>query len=303
MAAVSQSNLQKLLVASDYAATVKEDDNISAIENLSPSDFICAVPWLLWCLDWRGSDWPWHLREEVARLIISRLSTTNPPSLEDPLISEIHSILADSHDSMLQYILLHQILGFLPREHLEVYRDALIHLSRCHSQSDGEQTAAIFSRGSELLRFLDATQAWVPAHKADDLAIRSLEILVHTADDMRPHVVGLLEWLQDPNWPPYDGCWRQLKRFPELTIDPIRDELRKGEDGWWELSLLTFLHRAAPPPMIDKARGEIERIAQCPTQEEIDNDLVELAHECLQQMDDEGERRKILRKITRHRDG
>ncbi|KAK7059858.1 hypothetical protein R3P38DRAFT_2838247 [Favolaschia claudopus] len=110
---------------------------------------------------------------------------------------------------------------------------------------------------------------------------------------MRPHVPGLLEWLQDSNWPPYEGCWRQLERFPELTIDPIRDELRKGEDGWWELSLLRFLHQAAPPPMIDKARGEIERIAQCPTQEEIDNDVVELAHECLQQMDDEGERRKM----------
>ncbi|KAJ7785277.1 hypothetical protein DFH07DRAFT_726162 [Mycena maculata] len=102
---------------------------------------------------------------------------------------------------------------------------------------------------------------------------------------MAPFVPELLDWLKDANWPPYGACWLQLTRFPELAVDPIRQVLRDGEDGEWEEHLLQFIEREMPPEVRETARAEVERVAQRPTQDEIDCEAVEAANDCLREMD------------------
>ncbi|KAJ7463640.1 hypothetical protein FB451DRAFT_1562097 [Mycena latifolia] len=134
------------------------------------------------------------------------------------------------------------ILCDLPKDRFEPYRGALTRLAM--QPSEAEAAMGLPHRSAaEMLEFLDAShasQAWVPRNKSDQMSIRSLDLLVQTPEEMRPFVPGLLEWLQDPNWPPYSTCWSQLERFPEVAIDPIREVLRRGDDGWWEDSLLQF---------------------------------------------------------------
>jgi hypothetical protein len=175
-------------------------------------------------------------------------------------------------------------LAALPKDRIEPYRAALERLAA--SPSEAETTEGkLDARSTELLDFLDASQAWVPRSKGDDLGLRSLE-LVQTSEEMRPHVKEMLVWLQDYNWPPMPGCWTQLARFPELALDPIREVLRKGDDGEWSSHLLEFLQDCMPGKLRERARVEVERIAQRPTQNEIDNETGEAAIDCLKAMDD-----------------
>jgi hypothetical protein len=182
------------------------------------------------------------------------------------------------------------VLIELPRDRLEPYRGAFTRLTTQPSEAEVEE--GLHDRSAEMLEFLDASQAWVPRGKSDHMAIRSLDLLVQTPEEMRPFVPGLLEWLQDPNWPPFGGCVMQLARFPEVAIDPIREVLRQGNDGWWEEHLICFLLRYVPDELRERARAEVERIAQRPTADE-DNDTLEAANECLKEMDNRAARAKM----------
>ncbi|KAJ7795215.1 hypothetical protein B0H14DRAFT_2920418 [Mycena olivaceomarginata] len=93
----------------------------------------------------------------------------------------------------------------------------------------GRDGARLGPRCRYLLEFLDSSQARVPHSKSDELAVRSLE-LVHAAEEMRPLIPGIAT-----------GCWDQLARFPELTIEPIRAVLRRGDDGGWAMNIPNFL--------------------------------------------------------------
>ncbi|KAJ7463927.1 hypothetical protein FB451DRAFT_1561886 [Mycena latifolia] len=215
----------------------------------------------------------------VSELLVSRL-TASAPSTDDPLVLS-WSVLAD-----------------LPRDRLELYRGALTRLAT--QPTDAEAAADLPERSTDILKFLDAASPWAPLTKSDDMAIRSLDLLVQTPEAMRPFVPALLEWLQDCNWPPWGGCRAQLARFPEVAIDPIRDILRKGDDGEWEGHLLSFLVDCMPGQVRERARAEVERIAQRPTQSKIDNDAVETAEECLKEMDHWVDRARILPKKISH---
>ncbi|KAJ7802198.1 hypothetical protein B0H14DRAFT_2528595 [Mycena olivaceomarginata] len=271
----------------------------SELARLSALDFAAVVPSILLSIDWRQSNVDWSVQNELVDLLVSRL-TAAPPSLKDPLVSAVHAILAApaTEAAELKFPLVRRVIGSLPKECIEPYRDALVHLTKDPTEALPGTIGTISERSTEIVEFLNATQAWVPRHKGDDMAYRGLDLLVHTADEMRPFVPGLLGWLQDQNWPPFRDCWFQLERFPELVVDPIREELRQGDDGEWEASLMRFLRDVVPPERREEAREEVERIVQRPTQNEIDSAVDEYANECLQAMDDWLERRKRLRGIS-----
>ncbi|KAJ7802210.1 hypothetical protein B0H14DRAFT_2893137 [Mycena olivaceomarginata] len=272
--------------------------DVSEIANLSALDFAAVVPSILPSVDWRHQNVHWSVQGELRELLVSRLGAASP-SLEDPLVSAIHSILADTTPdaAQLKFPLVSQIIGDLPRECIEPYRDPLALLVTDPPEGESGTIRTISETSADILEFLDASEAWVPRHKCDDLAIRSLDLLVHTAEEMRLHVPGLLGWLQDPNWPPFPECLRQLERFPEIVIDPIREILRSGYDGVWEFPLLQFLQEV-PPHLMEMAREEVERIAQRPTQSEIDSEVDVIVIECLQAMGNWAERRKRSPRIS-----
>ncbi|KAJ7846309.1 hypothetical protein B0H13DRAFT_2208742 [Mycena leptocephala] len=233
---------------------------------------------------------------ELSNLLISRL-TAAPPSTDDPLVAEIHttlvtpSITAESVKSKSALFYWHGVLVSLPKDRMEPYREALVRLSK--SPTTEERAYSLDSRCRYILEFMDASCARVPDSKFDELAVRSLE-MVQTAEEMSPLVPVLLCWIADMNWPVASGCWDQLARFPELTIDPIRAVLRSGDDAGLESNLLDFLLRAVPRPLMERVRPEIERVAQRPTEEEIEYLTVDSVNDCLEAMDQWAARMKIL---------
>lgn len=264
---------------------------VSELCALTPSEFAAVSTALLPWIDWRGLRYHHSSAEPLQNLLISRL-TTSQATPDDPLVSSVLSILATPATTPeavgLKRPLLYQILGSLPKDRIEPYRAALVRVAMSPTEAERE----ISTRSAAILEFLDASYAWVPRSKGDDLGMRTLE-LVQTAEEMRPLVPGMLEWLQDQNWPPFKGCMSQLLRFPEVAIDPIREVLRRGDDAWWENNLLRYVLLDMPRQTRARARGEVERIAQRPTQAEIDDDAWEAANDCLKAMDDSADRAKM----------
>ncbi|KAJ7485747.1 hypothetical protein FB451DRAFT_1230933 [Mycena latifolia] len=199
----------------------------------------------------------------VAELLVSRL-TARAPSLDNPLVSALLSVLAAPALTLgaadLKRLISYSILADLPKDHLEPYRDTLTRLAT--QPTKAEAALYVSERSADILEFLEASEAWVPRTKSDDMAIRSLDLLVQTPEEIRPFVPGLLDWMQDGNWPPWGGCRAQLSRFPEVAMDPIREVLGKGEDGEWEGHLLSFLLDCMPEHVREgEGRGGADRAA------------------------------------------
>ncbi|KAJ7459243.1 hypothetical protein FB451DRAFT_1371995 [Mycena latifolia] len=296
--------------ASSNFQDMPESEIIPNLSNFSSTDLAPLVPLLVSWLVCPSSDedetcptrrnLSRETRAQLSALLILRLTAARP-STADPLVAEIHTILstpsvtAESAELKGALFHWHGVLLCLPKDRIEVHRDALTRLAL--NPTSEEATYKLKSRCRYLLDFLDVPHAHAPHSKSDELAVRSLE-LVQTADEMRPLVPAVLEWIADTNWPVADGCWNQLARFPELTIDPIREVLRRGDDAGWECNLLTFLLRDVPRPLLEGVRPELERISMRPTDEEIECLVQELAAECLEVMDHWAARTRMI-KISR----
>ncbi|KAJ7802200.1 hypothetical protein B0H14DRAFT_3488709 [Mycena olivaceomarginata] len=262
----------------------------SELARLSALDFAAVVPLILPSIDWRQSNVDWSVQNELVDLLVSRL-TAAPPSLEDPLVSAVHAILAapTTEAAELKFPLVHRVIGSLPKECIEPYRDALVHLTKDPTETLPWTIGTISARSTEIVEFLNATQAWVPRHKGDDMAYRSLDLLMHTTDEMCPPKLAVISGLLIPARALSGACGGP---------DPIREEPHQGDDGEWEASLVRFLRDVVPPERREEAREEVERIVQRPTQNKIDSAVDEYANECLQAMDDWLERKKRLRGIS-----
>ncbi|KAJ7347500.1 hypothetical protein DFH08DRAFT_744633 [Mycena albidolilacea] len=293
-----------------------ESQILPKLSSLSSADLAPLIPLLLSWLVYPSTsaerdtlkDLSNETRDQLADFLISRLTAASPTT-GDPLVAQIHAALsnpsgtADSAREKAALFYYHGVMLSLPKEHIEPYCDAL---TRMAWTSTAEETArGLDLRCRYLLEFLDSSQARVPHSKSDELAVRSLE-LVRTAEEMCPLIPGVLEWIADMNWPIAQECWDQLARFPELTIEPIRAVLRRGDDGGWAMNILSFLLDDVPRVLMERLRPEIERIAQRPTDDEIECMCFESAAECLEAMDHWAARMKILRwpegqSLHRHR--
>ncbi|KAM0436656.1 hypothetical protein ACHAPT_002365 [Fusarium lateritium] len=185
----------------------------------------------------------------------------------------IQSAIKDQDDFYLAWTALNEIVATLPLEELHHYRPVLQVISETAASdttaSHHQGATTLRSEAASLIRFMsDPTAAWVPETKSDTIAERSLQERVKTAEQMRPHVPALLNWLADPNWPPFRGCRAQLARFPDVTVGPVGRLLeRERGDGGWILSLLEFVEECVPLEMweelrpmvtalVDEARGD-----------------------------------------------
>ncbi|KAJ7185267.1 hypothetical protein C8R46DRAFT_1059937 [Mycena filopes] len=252
------------------------------ISSLNSHDFAAIAPSLL---PWMHYSEAAYIAYPLTQLFVTRMEV----GPADPLVSTIDSLLLAPAPTLyaanLKHPLVYAILPRLPRQHIEPYRAALARLATRPTPAETAANERVPERSAELLTFLDASEAWVPRHKHDELALRTLREMVHTPEEMRPHVDGLLRWLKDGNWPPGRGCWEQLARFPQLALDPIREVLGQRDDSEWEEHLLTFLHECMPRDLMGRSRAEVERIVQRPTQSEIDGEAVEAAVRFLRAMD------------------
>ncbi|KAJ7074661.1 hypothetical protein C8F01DRAFT_32400 [Mycena amicta] len=234
-----------------------------------------------------------HALQQLSVRIIALLGEE---STTKALFDAIHSLLSTvtptstTEDVGRVAFLLHNVLSDLPRQLIEPFRDTLTRISACNLDLQFTSRAA-----DDIIRFLNTPHAYVPVHKTDDLGVRSIAEGVHTADQMRPLIPGLLSWLQDRNWPMVRGSCEQLARFPALAVKGIRSVLQhlNGDDGEWEGNLLHFVRLNVPSKMRRPLRPDLERIVQRPTDSELENEVVEVAMELLMDMDDWAERSKV----------
>lgn len=193
------------------------------------------------------------------------------PSVVRSISSTLSKPIKTKVDFVVVCAALDDTVSHLPLAALGLYRPALETLASADSapSPEGVSVPSLAARTRDAIKFIDSPDlAWAPQHKLDYMAFRSLSERVHTAEQMEPHVDELLGWLADPNWPPYLGCQKQLARFPELTIGPIRERiLKERTDAEWLLHILEFVEEYVPvrtswkriePQLIQLANSEIE---------------------------------------------
>jgi hypothetical protein len=104
----------------------------------------------------------------------------------------------------------------------------------------------------------------IPKDKFDEEVIDRLKAL--SFEQINPIIPELLEWLQDINWP-ISGPIAQLLNPFVNRITPEIIKILKTDDGLWKLWILVTLTRTTTDPVL---LAEIERIAKCPTRDEIE---------------------------------
>ncbi|KAM0256499.1 hypothetical protein ACHAQJ_004910 [Trichoderma viride] len=178
------------------------------------------------------------------------------------------------------------IVSQLPLATLRLYRPALETLASIDTADGPPEVSlpSLASRAKDAIKFIDYPDlSWAPQHKGDYMGERSLSERVHTADQMKPHVGELLDWLADANWPPHLGCLKQLARFPEVTIDPIKEMISKNRnDPEWLLHLVEFVEEHVPVGILwERTESELTLLASSEANDEENIDLSEAAQRML----------------------
>ena len=113
----------------------------------------------------------------------------------------------------------------------------------------------------------------IPKDKFDLETVEKLK--QHSFDDIEPIVPDLLEWLQDINWPVSQPIAEFLIPFSE-KIAPELLKILKSKDEMWKYWILVAFGKNIKNTLVLK---EINRIAENPTQDEIDDGVNEIANE------------------------
>ncbi|KAL6821159.1 hypothetical protein J3E69DRAFT_340997 [Trichoderma sp. SZMC 28015] len=200
---------------------------------------------------------------------------------QKPLVIQgISSVLSkpvkSSNDFYTACAALDSVLSDLPLATLRLYRSGIEALAANTAYSPpGVSLPSLTSRAKDAIKFIDFPElTWAPEHKMDYMAERSLSERVHTAQQMEPHARDLLGWLADYNWPPYSGCVKQLARFPEVAVDPIKEIIEDyRDDPEWLLHLLDFVKESVPVGVLwEKLEPELSSLSSIEADDEDDED-------------------------------
>ncbi|MGC5773673.1 DUF5071 domain-containing protein [Paenibacillus pabuli] len=114
---------------------------------------------------------------------------------------------------------------------------------------------------------------WLPRDKYDFEAVRKLSELGN--EELKDIIPELMEWLQDGNWPISKSVEDLLLRFGEEFIPHIQNGFQT-KDPQWEYFMLTGLIRRLPSQYLIMLKGDLERILENPTEDEILEELDEV---------------------------
>ncbi|KAF4469195.1 hypothetical protein FALBO_3893 [Fusarium albosuccineum] len=228
--------------------------------------------------------------ETFAEVEIIRARATEAPTVA-AVSNMITSPKKEQNDIYLVWTVLNEVIVDLPLEVLQLYRPALKTLSETAAPdttaSHYQGATGLIAEATFLIRFIDDPNAvWVPETKGDRIGLRSLRERVKTADEMRPYVPDLLDWLADPNWPPFRECWAQLARFPEVTVGPIGELIKRVRgDGGWIVQLLYFVGECVPFAMQEELRPVVKSLVDESKGDEDEWEISEVAREWLGTLD------------------
>ena len=107
----------------------------------------------------------------------------------------------------------------------------------------------------------------IPKNKFDEKVINELKNL--SFQQLEPIIPGLLEWLQDMNWPVARPITDILAPFAD-RITPELIKILKTDDGMWKFWILINFGRNTTDPLL---LSEIDRIAKFPSRDEIEDEV------------------------------
>lgn len=102
--------------------------------------------------------------------------------------------------------------------------------------------------------------------------------------ELLPLLPGLMEWIQDMNWPIAEEVAELLLKFPNEIVPLIKDVLTMNDDVWKYWCLEILVHRL---PMESKKlfKSDLIRLIERPTAGEKYEELNEIAIKILQSIE------------------
>ena len=119
----------------------------------------------------------------------------------------------------------------------------------------------------------------LPRHKTDDDRVEMIKKM--DRDKILPLLPSLLEWIQDMNWPVAPSILKLLLTFPQEIVPHVQDVLYSDDDNW-KWFILHFLVIELPVDSRVQFKEYLTRVSETPTQNELREELDEIAKEILE---------------------
>lgn len=119
----------------------------------------------------------------------------------------------------------------------------------------------------------------LPRHKFDNDRVELIKKM--DRDKILPLLPNLLEWIRDMNWPVAPSVLELLLNYPEEIVPHVQNILTSNDDNW-KWFILHFLVIKLPVESRVQFREYLTRVAETPTQNELAEELDEIAKEILE---------------------
>ena len=107
-------------------------------------------------------------------------------------------------------------------------------------------------------------------------------------EQLVPLLPELLEWIADINWPICRDAIELVLTVPEYVAEPVCKILQTTDEGW-KCNCLVYVVRELPQEQRQQLRPELERIAQKPTREELEEGTRDTAQEILDSIEEDAD--------------
>lgn len=119
----------------------------------------------------------------------------------------------------------------------------------------------------------------LPRHKSDNARVEMIKKMER--DKIMPLLPSLLEWVQDMNWPVAPSVLELLLTFPEEIVPHVQEVLSSDDDNW-KWFILNYLVIELSVESRVQFKDYLTRVAETPTQNELAEEMNEIAKEILE---------------------
>lgn len=119
----------------------------------------------------------------------------------------------------------------------------------------------------------------LPRHKSDNARVEMIKKMER--DKIIPLLPSLIEWVQDMNWPVAPSVLELLLTFPEEIVPHVQEVLSSDDDNW-KWFILNYLVIELPVESRVQFKDYLTRVAETPTQNELAEEMNEIAKEILE---------------------
>ncbi len=127
-----------------------------------------------------------------------------------------------------------------------------------------------------------SSRGYLPKDKMDLDSVAHLKTL--SSNELIPLLPDLIEWLQDINWPVASELSKLLMPMEDELIPHIK-EIVNSNDSQWKYCILSNLVRNFTTMNKVRLKDELMRLSINPSNEDIEEEIDNLAKEILNSMD------------------